>query len=294
MQYMEKHKKKTFKELLKVRFNVKKAAYSVMIASWLQIVSSLVLAVLYFLGYSTSTSVMVLVLIPVIAIGNSLLMRNSWSVLSNQTEQVEMMQTMQGTSELNKKLRVQRHDFINHLQVVHSLIQLNEHDEAAKYIAQVYEDIRQVGKLLKTANPAVNGLLGAKQQQAIETGVALELHISARLENTLIEDWELCRVLSNLLDNALFVAKERGGVVHLSLREDINSIHFSVENDGNIDENIKNKIFDPGFTTKGEKGTGMGLYIVKETLDKYNGKIHIDSGTGTTRFHGYIPSSTKP
>lgn len=293
MNYMMRIIAKIKSKGIRARINVRKAAYSVMIASWLQIVACLVLAVLYFFGNDISTSVMVFVLIPVIVIGNSLLMRNSWSVLSSRTEQMEILQTIQGVDELNRKLRAQRHDFINHLQVVHSLIQLDEHDEAASYIAKTYEDIRQVGELLKTANPAVNGLLAAKQQQASENNVNLEFHISARLEHAPIADWELCRILSNLLDNAIFAGAKLGGSVHITLREDIHRMYFSVENPGDISEKVSEKMFEPGFTTKGENGTGMGLYIVQNTLNKYNGEINVDTGSGTTRFFGYIPASVK-
>ena len=288
------NKQKNFiKRKINSKLNVRKAAYSVMIASWLQIIASVFLAVLYFMGNTISTSVMVLVLIPVVVLGNGLLMRNSWSVLSSRDEQMELLQTMNGIDELNRKLRAQRHDFINHLQVVHSLVQLEEYDEAAKYIASTYEDIRQVGELLKTANLAVNGLLAAKKQKASELKINLEFHITARLEHAPIPDWELCRILSNLLDNAIYAAAEVGGSVHVTLREDINSMYFSIENSGNIGEEIIDKIFAPGFTTKGEKGTGMGLFIVKETMEKYNGKINIDTGDGITRFYGYVPASHK-
>lgn len=293
MNYMLKSISKPEKIGIKSRINVRKAAYSVMIASWLQIVASFLLAVLYFMGNSTSTFVMVLVLIPVVVLGNALLMRNSWSVLTSRTEQMEMMQTISGIDELNRKLRAQRHDFINHLQVVHSLVQLQEYDEAAKYISSTYEDIRQVGELLKTANPAINGLLAAKKQKASEQNINLEFHITARIKNAPIPDWELCRIFSNLLDNAIYAASENGGSVHVTLREDINNLYFAIENSGNIPEETLEKIFEPGFTTKGEKGTGMGLYIVKETMDKYDGHINIDTGENVTRFYGYIPASHK-
>lgn len=291
--YMTNIKRKSIRSGIKSRLNVRKAAYSVTIASWLQIIASLLLAILYFLGNSVSTSVMVLVLIPVIVVGNSLLMRNSWSVLTSRTDELEMIQTINGIDELNRKLRAQRHDFINHLQVVHSLVQLEEYNEAAKYISNTYEDIRQVGELLKTANPAINGLLAAKKQKATESNINLEFHITARIENSPIPDWELCRILSNLLDNAIYAAAEAGGSVHVTLREDIHSMYFSIENSGNISEDALEKIFEPGFTTKGDKGTGMGLYIVNETMEKYNGKINIDTGDGATRFYGYIPASHK-
>lgn len=163
--------KDTIMNIFDIKANARKAAYLVMIASWLQIIASIVLAILYFSGNTASTNAMVLILIPVIVIGNGLLMSNAWNILSDRARYMEMLQTIESTQQLNTKLRVQRHDFINHLQVVHSLIQLKEYDEAADYIAEIYEDIRQVGELLKTNNPAVNGLLAAKQQRATEENV---------------------------------------------------------------------------------------------------------------------------
>ncbi len=281
--------KDTIMNIFDIKANARKAAYLVMIASWLQIIASIVLAILYFSGNTASTNAMVLILIPVIVIGNGLLMSNAWNILSDRARYMEMLQTIESTQQLNTKLRVQRHDFINHLQVVHSLIQLKEYDEAADYIAEIYEDIRQVGELLKTNNPAVNGLLAAKQQRATEENVPFHLHITARLDSLQVEGWEFCRILSNLIDNALYAAKENEGEVHIGLREDINSVYFSVENDGEIPKRNLEKIFEPGFTTKGERGTGMGLYIIKDTVEKYKGRIQVSTGKGLTRFYGFIP-----
>ena len=274
----------------KVSFNIRKAAYWVMVASWLQIIASVILVVSYFAGVDFSTQVMVVVLIPVVVAGNILLMRNAWNILDYQEQWAEVMSTMQGEAELNRKLRAQRHDFINHLQVVHSLIQLEEFNEAGDYIQKVYNDIRQVGEVLRTANPAVNALLAAKSVDAQKKGVVLKYHITARLEKTGMEDWKLCRVLSNLLDNAIHETAKCQGEVHLNLREDINGLYFAVENDGNpIPEDIKARIFEPGFTTKGDQGTGMGLFIVRETLGEHGGTIDLESDEESTRFYGFIP-----
>lgn len=279
----------TIKDLFAKTVNVRKAAYSVMLASWLQIIAAVVLAILYFMGYMASTTVMVVVLVPIIIIGNALLMRNSWNILSFREEWVEMTQTMKGEAELNTMLRAQRHDFINHLQVVHSLIQLDEQREAAQYIEQVYNDIRQVGEVLRTANPALNALLAAKSNAAKKYDIPMEYHISARVENIALEDWELCKVFSNLLDNAIYAARENGDDIHLNLREDINGTYFSIENAGEIPAEIVEKVFEPGVTSKGDAGTGMGLYIIRETLEQYDGRINVETGDGSTRFYGFIP-----
>ncbi len=281
-----------------IKLNVRKAAYWVMVASYLQIAAALLVAFLYLRGENVSTTIMMAVLVILVIAGNFLLMRNAKIILSTRqalNEQwINMTEILHSEAELNNKLRAQRHDFLNHLQVVSSLVQLKEYDEANKYLAKIFGDVKQIGQLLRTSNPAVNALLAAKAVDATKNKVILNFHISAKLKDIPIEDWELCRILSNLIDNAIYEAKKTYGEVHLTLREDDNALYFSVENDGNeISDEMKKKIFEPGYTTKGEDGTGMGLYIVNQTLEENNGTMELESSDGRTRFFGYIVASDK-
>ena len=107
--------------------------------------------------------------------------------------------------------------------------------------------------------------------------------------------WELCRVLANLIDNALdacLSAKLPEGVkptVEVVLGEDLRSWFFSVRNNGHaIEERLRARIFDAGFTTKAT-GQGMGLYIVSRTVTELGGRITLDSRDGDTVFSGFVP-----
>ncbi|WP_200800695.1 ATP-binding protein [Carboxydothermus pertinax] len=51
------------------------------------------------------------------------------------------------------------------------------------------------------------------------------------------------------------------------------------------------KIFEPGFSTKGE-GRGMGLYSVKKLVKKYNGNIQVKSDANWTIFTVRIPDKS--
>ena len=66
----------------------------------------------------------------------------------------DMDDTISAMATLNTTLRTQRHDFLNHLQVVYSLMEMDEYKEACQYIEQVYGDIRAVSSSLKTATSA--------------------------------------------------------------------------------------------------------------------------------------------
>lgn len=283
---------------IKIKLNVYRAANWVMIASYIQIAAALMLAILYFMGQNISTDIMMVMLVFVVIAGNILLMRNAKIILvtreSIKEQWLNMVEILDSQAQLNNKLRAQRHDFINHLQVISSLTQLEEYDEAQKYLSKIIGDIRQLGQLLRTANPAVNALLAAKAVDAQKYNIEIKFHVMAKLSNIPIEDWQLCRILSNLIDNAIFEAKKVSGEVHVTLREDEHALYFSVENDGkDIPLDIRDKIFEAGYTTKGDEGSGMGLYIVVQTLNDNGGSMSLESGEGRTRFFGYIMCQDK-
>lgn len=197
--------------------------------------------------------------------------------------------------DLNREMRAQRHDFMNHLQVVYSLIEMNEPGEAMGYMDKVYGDMQRVSRMLRTACPAVNALIQAKVVEASERGAELKLSIAAKWDDELMPAWEICRVLANLIDNALDAAcaaqhpEGEKPTVELVLGEDLRSWFFSVRNNGPaIDERTRQRIFDPGFTTKAT-GQGMGLYIVSRTVTGLGGRITLETHDGDTVFSGFVP-----
>lgn len=193
--------------------------------------------------------------------------------------------------DLNNTLRAQRHDFLNHLQVVYSLMEMNEYDEASNYIEKVYEDIKKVNRVLKTSNIAINALLQAKQLDCEERGIVAHLEIATTLDKLIVPSWEMCRILGNLIDNAIDATEENvNKLIQIDISEELKNYKFIVKNNGvMIHKDIQDKIFQPGFSTKGEKGQGMGLAISKGIVDKYRGEIELESNETYTVFEVTIP-----
>ena len=198
---------------------------------------------------------------------------------------------------VNGTLRAQRHDFKNHLQVVYSLMEMEEYAEAQKYIEQVYNSIQQVGRTLKTAIPAVNALLAAKEAACAEKGILLEMEFGSAWQGNPMPGWELCRVLGNLIDNAadalLGMPEARrpadGMRIRVEIGEDVQSYTFTVSDNGpGIPAELRESIFQMGFTTKGS-GHGMGLHIVNELMKEYDGTIQLAGEGGAARFVGSLP-----
>lgn len=209
-------------------------------------------------------------------------------------EQSEMLEEAYAQLEaLNGALRAQRHDFRNHLQVIGGLVEMGEADEAARYIDRVYGSIGALSETLKTASPAVNALLRVKIAEAEKRGVKLEVRVASRWEGLPAQGWEMCRVLGNLIDNGMdALAATPSPRLAVSLGEDRRALTFVVENNGPvIPHELREKIFQPGFTTKGGE-RGQGLAIVREIIAGYGGEMTLESEEGRTAFLGRLPRKT--
>ncbi len=194
---------------------------------------------------------------------------------------------------LNLKLRAQRHDFLNHLQVVYSLLEMGESNEAADYLETIYNQLKSVSKVLRTRVTAFNALLQVKNAACEEKGIALEMDIRSTLDGLTVPAWGLCCIIGNLMDNAMdAVGGMRDGRIWLNVREDLHNFYFTVRNNGApVPEELRQSIFEPGVSTKGE-GRGMGLSIVRQTLAEFGGTIALEDG-GETAFTVTVPKGNR-
>lgn len=206
--------------------------------------------------------------------------------LQMQKEAYQNMETF------NTALRSQRHDFLNHIQVIYSLIELKEYEEVSSYLHKLYGDIEKLNTFMKTKDVAINALLQAKSNDAVRWSVQYQMNISTTLQGLPIPSWEMCRCLGNLIDNGIFAAASCQGKkdILVAISENITYFEFAVTNTGPcIAKEDLQKIFEPGFTTKGKQGEGMGLHIVKTIIESYEGTIDVDSSDERTTFTLHVP-----
>ncbi|MDR1570464.1 MAG: Spo0B domain-containing protein [Oscillospiraceae bacterium] len=205
-----------------------------------------------------------------------------------------LTQTARALETLNIKLRSQRHDFMNHLQVIGSLLEMNEYAEAEAYIEKVYGDVQSVGMNLRTAVPAVNALLMVKQAECEKRGILFEAQITSDWRGLPLPGWEMCRVLGNLIDNARdALAASETPRLTIQLFEEIDRYRFRVINNGPIiPKGMRQKVFESGFTTKFD-GQGLGLSIVRQIVTKTGGDVALESDALQTAFSGWIPRGSR-
>ncbi len=143
------------------------------------------------------------------------------------------------------------------------------------------------------------------EPQLSHTGI----HIKSDLEpGSLVSGFpaELRQVFTNLLTNAAD-ASSRGGSIEVSVRRTTASavaigsavpraagVFISITDHGpGMPPGVLDNLFQPFFTTKGEHGTGLGLWVSQGIVQKHNGTIRLDSRTETPT-HGTTVSVFLP
>lgn len=137
----------------------------------------------------------------------------------------------------------------------------------------------------KVITDSVNALSGSAMQKGIEVTSYVNQSLFLFVDKHLIT-----QVFNNLISNAIKFTN-RGGVITISTEAVANSrfVKFNVKDTGvGIKEDDLAKLFsvDAKFTsegTAGEKGSGLGLSLVKEIVEKHGGTILVESeyGKGT-------------
>ena len=135
------------------------------------------------------------------------------------------------------------------------------------------------------------------QIQNEKINLKINLILKCKEESILIvaDKLRLNQVFLNIINNAIkVVPQEEGEIIVFLERQDDNTILVSITDDGpGIPSNIKDKVFTK-FVTGSKSGTGLGLYICKNIIEKHGGKIWAENNKNKgANFNFTIPMTTK-
>ena len=126
-------------------------------------------------------------------------------------------------------------------------------------------------------------------------GIEFEKNLDSKIGEFEINAGYVHSALLNILDNAVDACtkdtSKQKHTITLKVKQDKRHIIFDVADNGlGMDSDTSEKIFTPFFSLKGEKGTGLGLFISNKIIDQHGGEIIVKSKLGQgTLFRIIIP-----
>jgi len=152
-----------------------------------------------------------------------------------------------------------------------------------------FSRLPQHNKKLTNLDDLCAALFGFLKEEARRRHIRIVFEKSAVSFYASVDPKQIEQALLNLAKNA-FDAMPEGGRVHAGIREEAGSTVIFIRDEGiGMDEETLKKVFDPFFTTK-EKGSGLGLSLVRQVVSEHGGSVWCESvkNQGTT-FYMRLP-----
>jgi len=205
--------------------------------------------------------------------------------------------------------KILRHDLANNNTAVMSAVKLYKRQKDEEFLDAIIQKVKSSLELIERMKllekiSTSSGTLKPVNIEDIMKRVrlkhsALEWHIQG--QGTAYADEALLSVIDNLIENSV----THGEATRMDISIQPVRIHEQpfveiriADNGSGISDTIKNRIFDEEFSFGPRARTGLGLYIVKKNIDRYQGQIEVEenspSGTIMILKIPECPSDTFP
>lgn len=200
------------------------------------------------------------------------------------------------------------HEINNPLEAVTNLLYLMRSETSIKqlqrYIQEAEQELARVAEITKHTlrfykesnqpidvdiRSVLDSILRLYHSRLAAAGVAVSVESAVSSPVVKANPGELRQVIANIIGNALD-AMRRGGRLRLRISKksqtanpDVAEIRLSIADTGSgIPKDLVPNIFEPFITTKGETGTGLGLWVTGEIIKKNGWSIRVRSRTNTS------------
>jgi len=207
------------------------------------------------------------------------------AIFQDRTEVTKLAEELTGVKNFVEALRVQSHEHMNKLHTIAGLIQLGKPEKALQLAYNATEEQENVTSFLnkKIQNDAVAGLLLSKIRRGKELDIQIVIDPNSHFAvfPNELDHHDFVVLIGNLVENA-FGSFEQVEVEHkridISIEQSEEVCAVLVEDNGaGIREEHLPSLYEKGFTVNKSEGTGYGLYLVKQIVDKGRGQIQVSS-----------------
>lgn len=216
-------------------------------------------------------------------------------LLSKESKYITQSAYVQTLDELYTATRAESHDRINHMQTLYGFVQLGDLEETRAYLEELIGEIVVSRNYLATGHPALSALFYIKTGLATSRGIQLDIITETRVENLALPPHELNRILGNLINNAfdsVATLPRENRKVTIEVTKKDKKYRFRIGNYGKLDPEIMKHIFNRGYSTKVGEHQGLGLFIVRQLVEKYRGHVEAENHDGMVFFTVDLPEST--
>lgn len=197
-------------------------------------------------------------------------------------------------------VRGQRHDFLNHVQVMYSMLQLKKYTALRAYMDELVEEVLSISPasldLEQLRAQPLAALIESKHELAVLRRIAFQYRVDIKAGATSfhpIRNIDLVRITGNLIDNAFDEAlqlPEKDRQVNLLIMARKGTLTVRVSNTCRfISEEKKKRLFTPGYTTKQGEHAGLGLSIIADRVRFYGGSLDVDTEGDSVTFTVRLP-----
>lgn len=149
-----------------------------------------------------------------------------------------------------------------------------------------YSKNREPELALCNPNTIVKELVELVDEFAKSKGVTLKTDLDMAIGEITADPQTIHRSLLNLINNGIDACLEdedldKEHTIEIRTSKNKDTISLAVEDNGcGMDDKTIEQLFDPMFSSKGGKGTGLGLLVTGKLIEEHKGSIHVDTNLG--------------
>ena len=160
------------------------------------------------------------------------------------------------------------------------MVQININKISALALDMLHYSKERIPQVESTdLNKLLEEVIELMRQNAEEHNISIEKTLQPGLGNIEIEAKGIYRCVLNLVSNAIDALECREkGIVMVSSKREKDFVRIEIEDNGcGVDEELQKKLFTKFFSTKGSKGTGLGLPVTQKIIHEHKGTISVSS-----------------
>jgi len=198
------------------------------------------------------------------------------------------------SEEANQRFRIFKHDLMNHLQIIQGLMSMEQYTKALEYTQSLTNDSKLLINRWSIGIPELESAIFHSISGLESKNIELKIDFCTLPQDIPIKIYDLVKILVNLIKNAVYELENSNAPVktlEIKIYEGVGEYVFEVVNNVPIiPEEKRSIIFNKGYTTKGSKGNGLGLYIVRTITEKNFGTLELRVDKAGNHFIVRLPN----